>query len=66
MPGWNGLAVLQHLRREDWAMPFIVITAFGDEDTHQEASRLGAAAVFDKPFDVDDLRTAVFNIVPPR
>jgi len=66
MPGFSGLAVLRHLRRADWAMPFILITAYGDDETHQEARRLGAAAVFDKPFDVDDLRTLVLNIVPPN
>jgi CheY-like chemotaxis protein len=66
MPGWNGLAVLRHLRRADWAMPFILITAYGDNDTHQEAKRLGAVAVFDKPFDIDDLRTLVLNVMPPN
>jgi DNA-binding response OmpR family regulator len=33
----------------------ILITAFGDEETHAEASRLGVAAMFNKPFDVDEL-----------
>jgi DNA-binding response OmpR family regulator len=58
MPGMSGLDALASLRRHDWGTPFIVITAFGDADTHAEARRLGAAAVFDKPFDVDDLCTA--------
>jgi len=35
-----------------------------DTHTHSEAFRLGAQAVFDKPFDVDDLCTAVVNLVP--
>jgi DNA-binding NtrC family response regulator len=65
MPGPSGLAVLRSVRSADWAIPFILITAFGDEDTHREAERLGARAVFDKPFDVDDLRTAVLNTLPP-
>lgn len=59
MPGFSGLEVLSGLREADWSMPVILITAFGDEETHAEARRLGAAAVFDKPFDIDDLRTAV-------
>jgi len=42
-----------------------VITAFGDEKAHAEARRLGVDAVFDKPFDLDDFRTAVYNLVPP-
>ncbi len=63
MPGRNGLDVLAGLRWADWAMPVILITGFGDRQTHAEARRLGAAAVFDKPFELDDLRTAVCNLL---
>lgn len=63
MPGRSGLEVLARLRYSDWATPFILTTAFGDPETHAEARRLGAAAVFDKPFDIDDLRTVVCNLV---
>lgn len=66
MPWANGLRVLEMLRRSDWATPVILITAFGDGETHAEARRLGAAAVFDKPFEIDDLRTAVVNFAGPR
>jgi len=64
MPGSSGLSALSAVREARWALPFIVITAYGDEATHEEARRLGAAAVFDKPFDLDDLRTAILNTVP--
>jgi DNA-binding response OmpR family regulator len=64
MPGVTGLEVLAGLRHAHWATPFILITAFGDAATHAEAHRLGAA-VFDKPFDLADLRTAVFNLARP-
>ncbi|MCU0620491.1 MAG: response regulator [Gemmatimonadales bacterium] len=66
MPGKTGLELLAGLRRADWATPVILITGFGDRHTLAEAQRLGAAAVFDKPFDVDDLRTAVLNLMEPR
>jgi DNA-binding response OmpR family regulator len=33
----------------------ILITAFGDEATHAEARRLGAAATIDKPFEIEVL-----------
>jgi len=65
MPGLTGLEALSGLRAGDWSTPFIVITAFGDDDTHAEAHRLGACAVFDKPFDFDDLCTAVINRLRP-
>lgn len=63
MPGFTGLSILAGLRRADWPTPVMLITAFGDSQTHREAQRLGAAAVFDKPFDVDDFRTAVINLI---
>ena len=64
MPYLSGLDALEGLRRNDAETPFILITAFGDTHTHSEAYRLGANAVFDKPFEVDDLCTAVVNLVP--
>jgi DNA-binding response OmpR family regulator len=62
MPGRDGLAILRGLRHYRWCPPFIVVTAFGDPETHQEARRLGATAVFDKPFDLDRLRIEVENV----
>ena len=65
MPGLSGLDLLDTLRRSDWAMPVILITAFGDRETHDEAIRLGAVRVFDKPFELDDLVETALRIVPP-
>jgi DNA-binding response OmpR family regulator len=62
MPGRDGLAILHGLRRHVWCPPFILITGFGDETVHSEAARLGARAVFDKPFDLDVLRAAVVRL----
>ncbi len=59
MPGMNGLTALATMRMGGFMMPVILITAFGDRDLHDSARRMGAVAVFDKPFDLDDLRTAV-------
>jgi len=62
MPGYSGLHILAALRAAQWSTPVILITAFGDRRVHEEGARLGAAAVFDKPFDIDDLRTALLNL----
>jgi CheY-like chemotaxis protein len=59
MPGFSGLEVLAALRKQHWSTPFVLITAFGDAETHAEAQRLGASAVLNKPFDLDDLRIVV-------
>ena len=68
MPGLTGLAVIEGLRNGDmpgsWGIPVIMMTAFGDEDTHLEAKRLGAV-IFDKPFDLDDFRSCALNMAGP-
>jgi CheY-like chemotaxis protein len=66
MPGWSGIDVLASLRQSDWAMPVILITAFGDPETHEQARRLGAATLLDKPFDVGELLDAARAILPAR
>lgn len=63
MPGFTGLEILGGLGDDEEATPFILITAFGGEEVRDEALRAGAAAVFDKPFDVDDLRAAVRRLL---
>lgn len=63
MPGCLGTEVLAGLREFDWRTPFILITAFGDAQTHRTADLLGAAAVFDKPFDLDEFRDSVRTIL---
>lgn len=66
MPGFSGMSVLAGLREQEWSTPIVVMTAYADEKTRSDAYRLGASAFFSKPFDLDDLRTAVINLVPPR
>jgi CheY-like chemotaxis protein len=61
MPGKSGLDVLEALHAVSWRTPFVLTTAFGDAATHARARAMGAFAVFDKPFDIDDLRTVVLN-----
>jgi CheY-like chemotaxis protein len=64
MPGVTGMEVLRGAEGSPEFPPIILITAFGDPRTHEEAERLGAEAVFDKPFDLEDLLVKVREIVP--
>jgi len=66
MPGISGLDVLRSLRLSESFPPVVLITAFGDEETHAEADRLGAIALFDKPFDIEDLVAKVHEILNDR
>jgi CheY-like chemotaxis protein len=63
MPVCSGLQILSALRDAHWRTPVILMTAFGDAATRRHAESL-AAVLFDKPFDMDDLRTAVANMLP--
>jgi DNA-binding response OmpR family regulator len=58
MPVCTGLQILEQMRAASSSLPVILMTAFGDESMRKQALLLGAV-LFDKPFDIDDLRTAV-------
>lgn len=66
MPGADPIGVLSAQRGGRHPVPFILITAFGHAGLRDHARRSGAVALFDKPFDVDDLLTVVVNCVAPH
>jgi len=66
MPGLTALEIVEGLQDCPQCPPVILITSFGDDETHRKAERLGVIAVFDKPFDTDDLLSKVRQIVPIR
>lgn len=62
IPRCCGLDVLVSLKLAHWALPVILLSSQVDRDMYSAARRLGAVAVFDYPFDIDDLRTLVMNV----
>jgi DNA-binding response OmpR family regulator len=66
MPGATGLAVLEGVQLFEELPPMILITGFGNEETHVKAKRWGAVATLDKPFAAKDLLAKVHEIAPPR
>jgi two-component system response regulator (stage 0 sporulation protein F) len=64
MPGLSGLLLASGLRACGCTTPIIIISAHCD-GLREQARRVGADAVFAKPFEVDDLRTAVMNVTRP-
>jgi DNA-binding response OmpR family regulator len=66
MPGFSAIDVLSAMRPFLSRTPVVLITAFGDPRTHQRALLLGAAAVIDKPFDVDELRFRLRELLRRR
>jgi CheY-like chemotaxis protein len=55
MPGVTGMEVLEGIYETEWFVPMILITAFGNDEVHRKAESLGAAGMFDKPFEIEDL-----------
>ena len=66
MPGLTGLEILEDLHEFEGFPPMILITAFGDDWTHMRAKKFGAAAIFDKPFEIDTLLAKVHEILMHR
>ncbi|MBI5501400.1 MAG: response regulator [Deltaproteobacteria bacterium] len=64
MPGCSGLDVLHVMREVGVAVPVVLITGFPDPGVLAEARRLGARAILEKPFELDDLGAAVGALVP--
>ncbi len=65
MPACNGLELLERLYKARWRVPFILMTAFGDEDTRRRAEIAGAT-YFEKPLSLDALREAVGRLTKRR
>jgi two-component system response regulator (stage 0 sporulation protein F) len=61
IPGMDGLEILRHIRTIEPDTKVIMMTAYGELDLIKEATALGALTHFTKPFDIDELRTAVNN-----
>jgi len=59
MPELSGLDVLGVLGCAHWRVPFIVMSAFADRETRDEARALGATAFLEKPFRIEELAAAV-------
>jgi DNA-binding response OmpR family regulator len=63
LPRFSGLEVLQGTRLAKRHIPVVIITGFGDPDTHARARELGADCVLDKPFDSKTLRAVIRRLV---
>lgn len=62
MPARTGLELLRDLRARGSTIPVILMSGFADGAAIAEQTASQRALLFSKPFDVDDLRTAVLNI----
>lgn len=55
MPGYDGFNILASLKGLLASIPVILMTGFPNSATHATAGRLGAYAMLEKPFELEDL-----------
>jgi CheY-like chemotaxis protein len=66
MPGIDGLAVLDEIRAMATDLPVLVTTGYADVLEKQEAIRKGAGFVLEKPYRVNDLKSALAGLLGGR
>ena len=66
LPGMDGLAFLEQLRKRSVSAPVIVMTAFGTVEGAVQAMKAGAADFLPKPFSMDHLMTVVDKTLEVR
>jgi DNA-binding NtrC family response regulator len=59
LPGMNGLEFLQTIKRQNAAIPVVVMTAFGSVETAVEAMKAGASDYVLKPFSLNEMRMVI-------
>src|SRR6201993_3304377 len=59
LPGMNGLEFLQTIKRQNAALPVVVMTAFGSVETAVEAMKAGASDYVLKPFSLSEMRMVI-------
>ncbi len=66
MPGMSGLELLGHVKEEGHMPPttMMMITAYGDEQSRQQALSLGATDFLTKPLDFGVLRQKLQELPP--
>lgn len=65
LPGRDGLAAMDELRKRTGNIPIIVMTAYGDLNTAVQAVRNGAFDYLVKPFDLARLRQVLERAMAP-
>src|SRR6266853_1055450 len=59
LPGMNGLEFLHAIKRQNAALPVVVMTAFGTVETAVEAMKGGASDYVLKPFSLSEMRMVI-------
>ncbi|MFZ0807133.1 MAG: sigma-54 dependent transcriptional regulator [Candidatus Sulfotelmatobacter sp.] len=66
LPGMNGLEFLQAVKRQNAALPVVLMTAFGTVETAVEAMKAGASDYVLKPFSLTEMRMVIHKELDVR
>ncbi|MHB8171146.1 MAG: response regulator [Thermincolia bacterium] len=66
MPGMNGLEALREIKAMDSSATVIMMTAYGELEIVTEAMSLGVREYITKPFDINELRFLVRQILAEK
>jgi CheY-like chemotaxis protein len=62
MPGMDGLALLQEIKKRWPELPVMMLTAYDDDERRRRAADSGAADFVTKPVDFDVLKTRLLEL----
>jgi len=63
MPGPSGFDIVRTMQGWGSTVPVILTTAFADASVREQAHGLGIHIVFSKPFELDELRAVVIQLL---
>src|SRR6202522_786694 len=66
LPGMSGLEFLYAIKRQNAALPVVVMTAFGTVETAVEAMKAGASDYVLKPFSLSEMRMVIHKELDVR
>jgi two-component system response regulator AtoC len=66
MPGMGGMEVLKSIKEKNKAIGVIMLSAYGDPETVNEALRLGADHYLQKPMNLKHLVETLKSLQPPE
>ncbi|MCJ7840553.1 response regulator [Lederbergia sp. NSJ-179] len=59
IPGMSGPEILAEMKKINPDIGVMMMTAYGEHELIQNAKKLGVLAHFSKPFDIEEIRSAV-------
>jgi DNA-binding NtrC family response regulator len=63
MPGRDGINILKHIKNTDLEAQVVMLTADDTAETAVKAMKIGAADYLTKPFNIDEVKIVISNVI---